>query len=235
MPSLRMQGVIDSLERRQAARAAGPPRTLDEVRASYTPVGQLMPLPDDITVTGVDANGVPAHWLDQPGGERDKVLLFLHGGGYSLGSLRSHGPLAARLLHATGTRVLFVEYRLAPQHPFPAAVDDVLAAWDWLVAQDGVDASSVPAAGDSAGGGLTLALLHTVRDRRQAMPAGAVLISPWIDLTCSGSSMIDRAARDPIFSRERVQRKAAEYLAGAAPTNRPPLRYSIRMSDFRHC
>jgi epsilon-lactone hydrolase len=216
MPSPQMQRIIDALKQRQIDRASQPPRTLEEIRAAFAPVGQLLPLPDSATVTAVDADGVSAHWLDVAGAEPDNILLFVHGGGYSLGSLRSHGPLAARIGTETKRRVLFIEYRLAPEHPFPAAVADVLSAWRWLTAS-GIDPASVVVAGDSAGGGLVLVLLHTLRDGRQPMPVGAVLISPWLDLTCSGSSMTDRADQDPIFSRQRMQAFASTYLNGADP------------------
>ena len=98
---------------------ARPPLTLTERRAAFTPGDRLHPVPDDVLVTAVTADGVPAHWLDAPGADTGRVLLFLHGGGYELGSLRSDGELAARLGRASRARVLFPEYRLAPEHPFP--------------------------------------------------------------------------------------------------------------------
>jgi monoterpene epsilon-lactone hydrolase len=129
------------------------------------------------------------------------VLLFVHGGGFSLGSLRSHGELAARMARATGMRVLFPEYRLAPEHPFPAAVDDVAAVWRWLRDQ-GLPADSIGVCGDSAGAGLILALLASLRDAGEQLPSAAALMSPFCDLTASGASMIERAGEDPIFTRE---------------------------------
>ena len=125
MPSQAMQDVIDGLRDRQKASASQAPPTLEELRAAFAPAGRLYPVPDDVLVTEVTAGGVPAHWLAAPGADTGRVLLFLHGGGYELGSLRSDGELAARLGRASGMRVLFPEYRLAPEHPFPAAIDDV--------------------------------------------------------------------------------------------------------------
>jgi epsilon-lactone hydrolase len=122
------------------------------------------------------------------------VLLFLHGGGYELGSLRSDGELAARLGRAGGMRVLFPEYRLAPEHPFPAALDDVLAAWRWLRSDQNLNERSIAVAGDSAGGGLAVALLVGTREAGQALPAAAALMSPTGDLTSSGAS-IPRGSR----------------------------------------
>ena len=114
-------------------------------------------------------------------------------------------------------RVLFPEYRLAPEHPFPAAVDDVLAAWRWLRTDQHLSARSVAVAGDSAGGGLAVALLVATRDAGEALPAGAVLMSPTVDLTSSGASMIERADQDPISTPAMLRQFASDYLAGADP------------------
>ena len=121
MPSQAMQDVIGALWDQQKASASQAPPALEERRATFAPAGRLHAVPDDVLVTEVSAGGVPAHWLAAPGTATGRVLLFLHGGGYELGSLRSDGELAARLGRATGMRVLFPEYRLAPEHPFPAA------------------------------------------------------------------------------------------------------------------
>ena len=125
MPSQAMQHAIDALRDRQRAAAGQAPPPLEEWRAAFVPGDILHPLPDDVRVSAVNAGGVPAHWLTAPGADAGRVLLFLHGGGFELGSVRSDGELAARLGRASGMRVLFPEYRLAPEHPFPAAVDDV--------------------------------------------------------------------------------------------------------------
>ena len=124
MPSQAMQNAIGVLRDRQRAGAGQSPPTLAELRATFTPGDRLYPLPQDVHVREVTAAGVPAHWLAVPGVDPGRVLLFLHGGGFELGSLRSDGELAVRLGRASGMRVLFPEYRLAPEHPFPAAVDD---------------------------------------------------------------------------------------------------------------
>ena len=217
MPSQAMQDVIDVLRDRQKASASQAPPTLPERRAAFTPGDRLHPVPDDVLVTEVTAGGVPAHWLAAPGADTGRVLLFLHGGGYELGSLRSDGELAARLGRASGMRVLFPEYRLAPEHPFPAAIDDVLAAWRWLRTGQGLSAASLAVAGDSAGGGLAVALLVATRDAREALPAAAVLMSPTVDLTSSGASMTERADQDPISTPAMLGQFASDYLAGADP------------------
>ena len=217
MPSQAMQDVIDALRDRQRASAGQAPRTLDERRAAFTPGDRLHPVPDDVVVREVTAGGVPAHWLTAPGADANRVLLFLHGGGYEFGSLRSDGELAARLGRASRMRVLFPEYRLAPEHPFPAAIDDILAVWRWLLADQDLNASSTAVAGDSAGGGLAVALLVATRDAEEALPAAAVLMSPTVDLTSSGASMTERADQDPISTPAMLRQFASDYLAGADP------------------
>jgi monoterpene epsilon-lactone hydrolase len=217
MPSQAMQDVIDTLRGQQKAAASQPSPTLEELRAAFAPAGRLHPLPDDVVVTDVNAGGVPAHWLAAPGADTGRVLLFLHDGGYELGSLRSDGELAARLGRASGMRVLFPEYRLAPEHPFPAAIDDVLTAWHWLRTEQDLPAVSMAVAGASAGGGLATALLVAVRDAGQPLPAAAVLMSPTVDLTSSGASMTERAGQDPVSTPALLRQLAAGYLAGANP------------------
>jgi len=217
MPSQAMQDLIDAFWEQRKASASQPPLTLEQRRAAFAPAGRLHPVPDDVLVGEVTAGGVPAHWLAAPGADAGRVLLFLHGGGFELGSLRSDGELAARLGRASGMRVLFPEYRLAPEHPFPAAIDDVLAAWRWLRADQGLSASSIAVAGDSAGGGLAVALLVAARDAGEALPAAATLMSPTVDLTSSGASMTERVDQDPFSTPALLRQLASDYLAGADP------------------
>jgi monoterpene epsilon-lactone hydrolase len=212
-----MRDAIVAIRDRQQASAGQAPPTLEERRAAFTPGDRLHPVPADVLVTQVNAGGVPAHWLAAPGADTGRVLLFLHGGGFEFGSVRSDGELAARLGRASGMRVLFPEYRLAPEHPFPAAIDDVLAVWRWLRTGQALGARSIAVAGDSAGGGLAVALLVATRDAREPMPAAAVLMSPTVDLTSSGASMTERADQDPISTPAMLRQFAADYLAGADP------------------
>jgi monoterpene epsilon-lactone hydrolase len=168
----------------------------------------------------------------------------MHGGGFELGSIRSDGELAARLGRASGMRVLFPEYRLAPEHPFPAAIDDVVTAWRWLGGDQGLSASSLAVAGDSAGGGLAVSLLVATRDAGEALPAAAVLMSPTVDLTSSGDSMTTRAEQDPFSTPAMLRQFAADYLAGADPktplasplfaslTGLPPLLIQVGTADL---
>jgi epsilon-lactone hydrolase len=217
MPSQAMRDAIDAVRDRQQASAGQAPPTLEERRAAFTPGDRLYPVPDDVLVTQVNAGGVPAHWLAAPGADTGRVLLFLHGGGFEFGSVRSDGELAARLGRASGMRVLFPEYRLAPEHPFPAAIDDVQAVWRWLRTAQALGARSIAVAGDSAGGGFAVALLVATRDAGEPVPAAAVLMSPTVDLTSSGASMTERADQDPISTPAMLRQFASDYLAGADP------------------
>jgi epsilon-lactone hydrolase len=221
MPSRQMQEKIAALLALRAAAAGQPAPIVAQNRASFDSRGDLYPLPGDTVVSKADAGGVPARWITFPGADAGRVLLYLHGGGYQIGSFHSHGELAARLGRASGRRVLLPEYRLAPEHPFPAGIDDVLAVWRWLRGAAGLDASAVALAGDSAGGALAVAMMTTLRDTGEDLPAAAVLMSPWTDLSSSGASMTERAGEDPILTPEEVRAFAATYLAGADP--RTPL------------
>jgi epsilon-lactone hydrolase len=243
MPSQAMQDMINAFRDQQKASASQRPPTLEERRASFAPAGRLHPVPDDVRVSEVDADGVPAHWLAAPGADPGRVLLFLHGGGFEFGSLRSDGELAARLGRASGMRVLFPEYRLAPEHPFPAAIDDILAVWGWLRIDQGLSARSLAVAGDSAGGGLAVSLLVATRDAEEALPAAAVLMSPTVDLTSSGASMTERADQDPVSTPAMLRQFASDYLDGADPksdlasplfaslTGLPPLLIQVGTAD----
>lgn len=222
MLSEQMEAVLATLEARQAARAGQPERPVEEVRATFVPADAIHPIPGDVTIEEVTAaevtgGGAGAYWLDAPGVESGRVLLFLHGGGFQLGSLRSDGELASRLGRAAGMRVLFLEYRLAPEHAFPAALDDVRSAWAWVAAKH--EASRCAVAGDSAGGGLAVSLLVTLRDAAAETPAAAVMMSPTVDLTSSGASMTERVDQDHISTPELLRALAADYLQGANPTS----------------
>lgn len=174
----------------------------------------------DAKVEQVDAGGVPAEWVAAPGIDDGQIILYLHGGGYVIGSPATHRRLAYDLSAAAGARVLLLDYRLAPEHPFPAAVDDAARAWRWLLAQ-GFRGERLAVAGDSAGGGLTISTLVNLRDQRLALPACAVAISPWVDLEGLGHSITARAEQDPMVQRDGLLWMASLYLGGADP--RTPL------------
>ncbi len=182
-----------------------------ERRKRIAAVGTVWPVADDIAVEKVDAGGVPAEWSLAPGSDRDRVLVYFHGGGYCSGGLDSHRRLVTEAGRAAGARTLALDYRLAPENPFPAALDDALAAWSWLRGQ-GIAAGHIALAGDSAGGGLALALMMLLRDRGEDLPACAWLISPWTDLTLSGPSLDEKDAVDPLIHRGYLAELAGAYL-----------------------
>jgi acetyl esterase/lipase len=156
-----------------------------------------LPPGDDVVAVPVDVAGVRGEWVEADGASSDRAVLYLHGGGYVMGSFVTHRKLAGDLSRASGARVLMVDYRLAPEHPCPAGVDDAVHAYRWLRAEVG-DAARLALAGDSAGGGLTVATLIALRDAGDPMPAAALCISPWVDCTLDAASLASRADRDPI-------------------------------------
>ena len=183
---------------------SAPPAPLPEQRASLvtlvdTYAGHSIPLPTGTHVEKVVAGRIPGEWISLPGADSERVLLYLHGGAYALGSCDSHRDMVARLSAASGVRALLIEYRLAPEHIFPAAVEDAVSAYRWLLA-NGTKPEHIIVAGDSAGGGLTLALLTALRDKGEPLPAGAALLSPWTDVSGASESMITNAELDPWLS-----------------------------------
>lgn len=198
-----------------------PDTPLADQRAGYELLGAMIPVPEGVTieVLGADAP-VPGEWLTPAEVVGGRTLLYLHGGGYVIGSPTTHRALAARLGVGAKARVLVLDYRLAPEHPHPAALDDALAAYRWLVEDLGVDPDALAVAGDSAGGGLSLALLVAARDAGLPMPATAVPLSPWTDLTLSGESMTTNAESEVLLRRELVELWATQY-AGNTPRDTP--------------
>ena len=162
-------------------------------------------------VDEVMADGVRCQWISAPGVRSDLVVMYFHGGGFQVGSLTSHQELMAEISAATGARVLGVDYRLAPEHTYPAAHDDAWTAYSWLMAQ-GVSAHQVALAGDSAGGGLALSLLLRLKSQAEPLPAATWTMSAWTDLTASGSSYQTRSALDPIHQRPMIVAMARNYL-----------------------
>ncbi len=164
----------------------------------------------DVKCEAVSAGGVPAEWIVPPGAADDRVILYLHGGGYVMGSINTHRAMVARIARAAQAKALALDYRMAPEHPFPAAVDDATAAYRWLLAQ-GYKPGKIVISGDSAGGGLTLATLIALRDAKTPLPAAAVPISPWADLEGTGASVETRAAADPMVDKPGLLRMAKMY------------------------
>jgi epsilon-lactone hydrolase len=185
---------------------------LEAFAKTFKPLGK-------VDVTRLDAAGVPAAWIIPPGLETSRVILYLHGGGYNSGSITSHLPLTGSLALTAKTRVLAIDYRLAPEHTYPAAVEDAVAAYRWLL-EHLVEAKQIVVAGDSAGGGLTLSLLLSLRDKGLPLPAAAVCLSPWTDLTCTGESWTTNAKADFRLKKTSTVKAAKLYL-GDADTRLP--------------
>jgi phosphinothricin tripeptide acetyl hydrolase len=194
--------------------------TTAERRAQYERAEKAFPTPPDVKVEHVTAPTAAAEWLRPPATDPGRVVLYLHGGGYVIGSPRSHRHLAAAIAGAARSSALLLDYRLAPEHPYPAAVEDATAAYRWLLDQ-AVAPGRIVIAGDSAGGGLTVATLLALREAGVPLPAAGVCISPWVDLTCGGDTYRTKAAADPIVTRAAVAQMAQAYLGPTPP--RTPL------------
>ena len=207
---------IDAI--RELLRSKPRPAGFAERRERLDAIDSSAPLARDINLEPIDANGVPAEWSLVPGSDASRVLLFLHGGGYCSGSIVSHRGMVTEAGRAAGVRTLAVAYRLAPEHPFPAALEDARAAYGFLLDQ-GIAPSKVAIGGDSAGGGLTLALMTVLRDAGQPLPRCAWLVSPWVDLQMTGASLAEKAQVDPLISKPYLEELASAYLAGTDAAN----------------
>lgn len=186
-------------------------RKYEVTRQRLNKLASLKPLPRQCRVTPVDAGGVPAEWVSWEGeDDSDRVILYLHGGGYVICSPTTHRPLALRFARSCRGRALLIDYRLAPEEPHPAALEDAVAAYRWLLGS-GIKPSRIVIIGDSAGGGLTLATLQYLRDKRIPLPSCAVCLSPWTDLDCCGGSLDDPAIGEPMLPRTFVRRYAGLY------------------------
>jgi len=190
--------------------------SIEEQRAQMEIDLTRFQFPKDVHCEPIDAGGAPAEWITTPGVNTERVICYLHGGGYVLGSINTHRELASRLSRAAKARVLILDYRLAPEHPFPAAVDDSTAAYRWLLSV-GVNPARLVIAGESAGGGLTVATLVALRDAGEPLPAAGICLSPWVDLECLGESMVTKAEIDPVVTRDLVLALAKAYLGDTDP------------------
>ena len=182
-----------------------------ERRKRLDDVGSVWPVAEDVKPTAVDVSGVPGEWSIVPGSDPSRVLMFFHGGGYCSGSIVSHRRLVTEGGRAAGVRTLAIAYRLAPEHSFPAAYDDALTAWRFLRDQN-IPAAHIAIGGDSAGAGLTVALISRLRDAHEDLPGCAWLISPWTDLTLSGSTLSSKEAVDPLIHKPYLNELAQAYL-----------------------
>lgn len=210
------EGLNKVLEIIRSVPPAKPDTTVGQMRGAMEKVAERVA--KDVTCEPVTAGGVPAEWIVAPGAAPDRVILYLHGGGYVMGSINTHRAMVARISRAAQAKALALNYRLAPEHPFPAAVDDATAAYRWLLAQ-GYKPGKIVISGDSAGGGLTLATLLALRDAQTPLPAAAVPISAWSDMEGTGASMKTRASRDPMVGNASLFNMAKAYVGSADPKN----------------
>ncbi|MGE0541173.1 MAG: alpha/beta hydrolase [Dehalococcoidia bacterium] len=210
-------------ERFRSLRAAGTPPVIDITMRRQGFEAAAPSVPSDVTLTATSAGGVPADWVVAPGAGASRRLLYLHGGGYTVGSRVSHRRLAADISRATGCVVLNLDYRLAPEATFPAAVEDAVAAYRWMRANGpggAAEAAATFIAGDSAGGGLTLTTMLALRDAGDPLPNAAITLSAWTDLAGTGESLETRAAVDPVFTGggEVIRQAGLIYAGGADPS-----------------
>jgi monoterpene epsilon-lactone hydrolase len=201
-----------------------------ERRQRLDDVGSVWPVADDVKSSAVDVSGVAGEYSIVPGSDPSRILMFFHGGGYCSGSILSHRRMVSEAGRAAGMRTLAVAYRLAPENPFPAAYDDVLTAWRFLRNQD-IPAARIAVGGDSAGAGLTVGLINQLRDAHEELPACAWLVSPWTDLTMSGSTLTRKAAVDPLIHKDYLNELADAYLPAGMDRKDP--RVSPLYADLR--
>ncbi len=212
-PSKELDTVLEMIR----VRSAEVRKTTDDDRLSYERIMSVLPMDDDIETERVGVNGTPAEWISAPESQENRVILYLHGGGYLFGSARTHRVMLAHMARASKARVLALDYRLAPEIPFPAPVEDSVSAYRWLLDQ-GISAKKMVIGGDSAGGGLAIAALVALRSVGEPMPAAGVCISAWTDMESTGQSHTTNAESDPSVSKERLLKIAKVYLAGKDPT-----------------
>ncbi|MEE3012703.1 MAG: alpha/beta hydrolase [Chloroflexota bacterium] len=211
-PSEELNTVLEMIR----VRSAETRNTIDDERLSYERIMSTLPIDDDIETERVGVNGVAAEWIWAPESDKRRVILYLHGGGYVIGSVRTHRVLLAHLARAAKARVLALDYRLAPETPFPGPIDDTVNAYQWLLSE-GIEPANMAIAGDSAGGGLVVAALVALKSVGEPLPAAGVCISPWSDMESTGGSMMTNSESDPSVSKERLLKLAGIYLNGKNP------------------
>jgi acetyl esterase/lipase len=208
--STEQRATLDAILRQSALPVGS---SVDEQRRLLRELVSAQPLPAEVTVTRAALGGVPTAEITVDGIEPRHVVLYFHGGVYVIGDAFLAAELASQVGRRTHAKVISVDYRLAPEHPYPAAVDDALAAYEALL-HDGIDPSDIAFAGESAGGGLTVATLVNARDHGLPLPAAGFVMSPYVDLTLTGTTMETRREVDPLLSRELLEPRVADYTAG---------------------
>jgi epsilon-lactone hydrolase len=191
-----------------------------ERRQRLDEVGSVWQVADDVVLETVNCGGIPGEWSLAPGSDSSRVLIFFHGGGYCSGSILSHRRMVTEAGRAARMRTLAIGYRLAPEHPYPAAHEDAMRAWRFVRGQ-GIRADHIAVAGDSAGGNLSITLINSLRTADEPLPACAWLISPWTDLTMSGTTLDTKDAVDPIIHKGYLRELADAYVPAAVDRKDP--------------
>ncbi|MGD9106193.1 MAG: alpha/beta hydrolase [Desulfobacterales bacterium] len=219
MPSFRSK-FCRILTKHLVASKFNPNMTIDEMRRSMESLTKFAKLPPKTKIQKISFNGISAEWICTKEAHEGRVILYLHGGGYNIGSPNTHRELAAHISIASGAKVLLPDYRLAPEHPFPSALEDATSAYRWLL-DTGLTGGDISIAGESAGGGLSIATSISLRDAGEPSPASIVCISPWTDLEMSGNSIKTHAEIDPMVNLQSLKIMASNYIGDGDP--RSPL------------
>lgn len=185
---------------------------IEESRAKWEAFASTFSIADDVTLEAVSAGGVEAEWIATPEADSSRIIVYLHGGGYNIGTIKSYRSLGSRYARAAEARLLLLGYRLAPEHPCPAAVEDAVASYRWLIEEQGIDPSRIVIGGDSAGGGLAISMAVVCRDRGFALPAAIFAVSPSTDLAKESASVRERAHLDPLINYEASMGHALRYV-----------------------
>ncbi|MFW9941632.1 MAG: alpha/beta hydrolase [Candidatus Thorarchaeota archaeon] len=216
MVSKQMENLINFIRQSRGVQVEP---SVEEMRESFEQIASMVKVPKDAKCEPINAGGVPAEWISVPESIKDRVLLYFHGGGYVAGSINSHREYCVRLARASKTRVLLVGYRLAPEHPFPAALEDAVKAYQWLISSEEILPKNLVIAGESAGGGLTVATLLKLRDDNVELPIAGVSLSPFMDMAVTGDSLKTKAEIDPLATQEMLEFDAKLYLGGEDSRN----------------
>lgn len=216
MVSKGMEFVINLIKERGAEAIK---KRVEESRAGLEDLAKMVKVPKDVNIETLDVAGIPAEWISAPEAKDDNIILYLHGGGYISGSINSHRELMSRISRTSKARVLIIDYRLAPEYPFPAAVEDAYSVYRWLIEDQKIAPNNLIIAGDSAGGGLTLATLINLRDKGIALPAAAVGLSPWTDLGLTSESYKTKVRIDPMVTVDGLMFDSQLYLGETDYTN----------------
>jgi len=210
MPSLRSK-ICRILTKRMIGSAFDPNLTMSEIRIHMEKATKMAFLPAKTKVEKITINDIPSEWISGKNANEENVILYLHGGGYNTGSPSTHREFAAHVSNASHAKILLPDYRLAPENPFPAALEDALASYKWLL-DNGYSNEKIAIAGESAGGGLTLATCLSVRDSGDPLPSSITCISPWTDLEMTGESVKTLEEIDPMLNLASIQIMASNYI-----------------------